>query len=67
MRPESIHASTKTMATCVVAMETCCGAHHLGRLLAAQSHTVHLMVIEYVRPCVKVQKNDDLDGFCCNV
>src|SRR4051795_8544577 len=27
----------------VVAMEACCGAHHLGRLLAAQGHTIRLM------------------------
>jgi len=32
MRPESIPAFTKTMAACVVAMEACYGAHHLGRL-----------------------------------
>jgi transposase len=41
-----------------VAMEACCGAHYLGRLLAAQGHTVKLMSPEYVRPYVKAQKND---------
>ncbi len=43
-------------------MEACCGAHHLGRLLATQGHTVRLMSPEYVRPYVKAQKNDDLDA-----
>src|SRR5690242_7913222 len=43
-------------------MEACCGAHHLGRLLAAQGHTVRLMSPEYVRPYVKAQKNDDRDA-----
>ena len=43
MRPESIPAFTQTLGACVVAMEACCGAHHLGRLLAAQGHTVRLM------------------------
>jgi transposase len=62
MRPESIPALTKTMAACVIAMEACCGAHHLGRLLAAQGHTVRLMSPEYVRPYVKAQKNDDRDA-----
>ena len=62
MRPESIPAFTKTMPTCVVAMEACCGAHHLGRLLAVQGHTVRLMSPEYVRPYVKAQKNDDRDA-----
>ncbi len=62
MRPESIPAFTKTMAACVVAMEACCGAHHLGRLLSSQGHTVRLMSPEYVRPYVKAQKNDDRDA-----
>jgi len=43
-------------------MEACCGAHHLGRLFAAQGHEVRLMSPEYVRPHVKSQKNDDLDA-----
>jgi transposase len=47
---------------CVVAMEACCGAHHLGRLLSAQGHEVRLMSPEYVRPYVKAQKNDDRDA-----
>jgi len=47
---------------CVMAMEACCGAHHLGRALAAQGHQVRLMSPEYVRPYVKAQKNDDRDA-----
>lgn len=47
---------------CVVALEACCGAHHLGRLLAARGHEVRLMSPEYVRPYVKAQKNDDRDA-----
>jgi transposase len=43
MRPESIPGFTKSITACVIAMEACCGAHHLGRLLAAQGHTVRLM------------------------
>jgi transposase len=43
-------------------MEACCGAHHLGRLLAAQGHQVRLMSPEYVRPYVKAHKNDDRDA-----
>jgi len=43
-------------------MEACCGAHHLGRLLEAQGHTVRLMPPEYVRPYVKAQKNDERDA-----
>ncbi len=47
---------------CVVAMEACCGAHHLGRVLRGQGHQVRLMSPEYVRPHVKAQKNDDRDA-----
>src|SRR3954451_18421565 len=47
---------------CVVAMEACCGAHHLGRLLVEQGHEVRLMPPEYFRPYVKAQKNDDRDA-----
>jgi len=43
-------------------MEACCGAHHLGRVLRSQGHTVRLMSPEYVRPYVKAQKNDDRDA-----
>lgn len=46
----------------VVAMEACCGAHHLGRLFEAQGHAVRLMSPEYVQPYVKAQKNDDRDA-----
>jgi transposase len=62
MRPESIAAFAKELSPCIVAMEACCGAHHLGRLLAAQGHDVRLMSPEYVRPYVKAQKNDEHDA-----
>ena len=50
------------LPACIVGMEACCGAHHLGRLFAAQGHDVRLMSPEYVRPYVKAQKNDDRDA-----
>jgi transposase len=62
MRPQNIPAFTGSLPGCVIAMEACCGAHHLGRLLASQRHTVRLMSPEYVRPYVKAQKNDDRDA-----
>jgi transposase len=51
-----------SLPRCVMAMEACCGAHHLGRILQAQGHEVRLMSPEYVRPYVKAQKNDDRDA-----
>ena len=50
------------LPSCIVGMEACCGAHHLGRLFAAQGHDIRLMSPEYVRPYVKAQKNDDRDA-----
>src|SRR5215210_604822 len=47
---------------CVMAMEACCGAHHLGRRLREWGHEVRLISPEYVRPYVKAQKNDDRDA-----
>src|SRR5271163_2045194 len=55
------HADAK-LPPCVVAMEACCGAHHLGRVFAGHGHDVRLMSPEYVRPYVKAQKNDDRDA-----
>jgi len=62
MRRETIIAFAARLPACVVAMEACCGAHYLGRALAAQGHTVRLMSPEYVRPYVKAPKNDDRDA-----
>ena len=50
------------LSSCIMAMEACCGAHHLGRQLREQGHTIRLMSPEYVRPYVKSQKNDDRDA-----
>jgi transposase len=58
MRPDSIVAFAKDLPVCMIAMEACCGAHHLSRQLAKQGHEVRLMSPEYVRPYVKAQKND---------
>lgn len=62
MRPASIVGFAKSLPPCIIAMEACCGAYHLGRLLKAQGHEVRLMSPEYVRPYVKAQKNDDRDA-----
>lgn len=62
MRRETVLTYAAKLPACVVAMEACCGAHHMGRALAAQGHAVRLMSPEYVRPYVKAQKNDDRDA-----
>ena len=59
---ETLIALAAKLSPCVVAMEACCGAHHVGRVFAAHGHEVRLMSPEYVRPYVKAQKNDDRDA-----
>jgi transposase len=62
MRRETLVTLAEKLPACVVAMEACGGAHHLGRLFAAHGHDVQLMSPEYVCPYVKAQKNDDRDA-----
>lgn len=62
MRRTSVLAFAEKVDQCVVAMEACCGAHHMGRELAKLGHEVRLMSPEYVKPYVKAQKNDDRDA-----
>ncbi|BAJ82831.1 putative transposase for insertion sequence element (plasmid) [Acidiphilium multivorum AIU301] len=62
LRRGTLESFVGELGSCIVAMEACCGAHHLGRIFAARGHEVRLMSPEYVRPYVKAQKNDDLDA-----
>jgi transposase len=62
MRRSSLESFVTSLGRCIVAMEACCGARHLGRVFAARGDEVRLMSPEYVRPYVKAQKNDDLDA-----
>lgn len=58
MRRETVIAFAGSLAPCVVAMEACCGADHMGRALVAHGHTVRLMSPEYVRPYVKLWRGE---------
>lgn len=53
---------TANLPTCLIGMEACCGAHHLGRALGAQGHQVRLIPPQFVRPFVKGNKNDYNDA-----
>lgn len=53
MRRQTLIEFVGKMPACIIAMEACCGAHHLGRLFAARGHEVRLMSPEYVRPYIK--------------
>ena len=50
------------MPLCLIGMEACVGAHHLGRQLKALGHDARLMPARYVRPYSKGQKNDFRDA-----
>src|SRR5271166_3757511 len=62
MRRETLIDLAEKLPPCVVGMEACCGAHHLGRVFASHGHDVRLMSPEYVRPYIKGQKNNDRDA-----
>jgi transposase len=47
---------------CLIGMEACSGAHHLGRRLAEWGHDVRLLPAQYVRPFLKGHKNDYRDA-----
>lgn len=62
MNRESVIIFVAALPTCVIAMEACCGAHYLGRMLLEYGHEIRLMSPEYVQPYVKAQKTDDRDA-----
>jgi transposase len=49
---DTLIALAERLPSCIIGMEACCGAHHLGRVFAAHGHDVRLMSPEYVRPYV---------------
>lgn len=42
MRRQTLIDFVATMQPCVIAMEACCGAHHLGRLFEGNGHEIRL-------------------------
>jgi transposase len=47
---------------CLIGMEACSGAHHIGRRLTALGHDVRLIPAQYVKPFLKGHKNDYRDA-----
>jgi transposase len=50
------------LPACVIGLEACAGAHHVGRQLAALGHDVRLLPAQYVKPFLKGHKNDYRDA-----
>lgn len=65
VRRNRLLAQTVNMPACLIGLEACCGAHHLGRALEAQGHRPRLMPPQYVTPFVKSNKNDYRDAEAC--
>ena len=62
MQRKTIVAVAAKLSPCIIAMEACCGAHHLGRVLAAQGHTIRQMSPECVRMrFVALKSEEQLD------
>jgi len=57
-----VNVRLANMPPCLIGMEACVGAHHLGRQLKALGHDARLMPARYVRPYSKGQKNDFRDA-----
>ena len=57
-----VEARLANMPPCLIGMEACVGAHHLGRKLRTLGHDARLMPAKYVRPYSKGQKNDFRDA-----
>ena len=51
-----------TTPRCVVAMESCAGSQHWGRVFAAAGHEVRLLPGQFVKPYVQGNKNDFHDA-----
>src|SRR3546814_123128 len=62
VRRSQLLVLTANMPRCLIGMEACSGAHHLGRALRAQGHEARLMPPQYVKPFVKTNKNDYRDA-----
>jgi transposase len=53
---------TANLKVGLIGMESCGGAHFLGRALREQAHEVRLIPAQYVKPFVKTNKNDFIDA-----
>ncbi|MDE3162728.1 MAG: IS110 family transposase [Acidobacteriota bacterium] len=53
---------TANLKVDLIGMESCGGAHFLGRALRDQGHEVRLIPAQYVKPFVKTNKNDFIDA-----
>ena len=58
LRRDQVVSFFESLPRCSVAIETCAGAHHWGRVLGEMGYDVKLIPAQYVKPYVKSNKND---------
>ena len=46
---------------CLIGLEACSGALHIGRMLSEIGHDVRLILAQYVKPSINGYKNDNCD------
>ena len=59
---EQLGRRLANLPRCLIGMEACSGAHHIGRQIAALGHDVRLLPAQYVKPFLKGHKNDYRDA-----
>jgi len=52
----------ESLPRCLVGIEACSSSHYWARELIALGHDVRLLPAQYVKPCLKRQKNDAADA-----
>src|SRR5712691_1798770 len=57
-----VAAFFQKLPPCLVGVEACASSHHWSRELKALGHTVRLMPPAYLKPYVKLHKNDAADS-----
>ena len=62
LRRDQVETFFEALPRCRVAMETCGGSNHWGRLLSAMGHEVKLIPAQFVKSYVKSNKSDAADA-----
>lgn len=62
IRREGLLAEIAELEPCVIGVEACTGAFYWQRQFEALGHTVKVIAPQYVKPFVKLQKNDQNDA-----
>ena len=62
LRRHQMHSDFRPLPACLLGMESCATSHYWAREWVALGHEVRLMAVQFVKPCVKGNKNDSHDA-----